>query len=128
MFKILIILHLFFVTGSLSQPLTCDDLATYIGRNVNVIRIEGHYATFYQVILKCAKDLTDAIVNPDEPYRQCIWMDNLQHCANEKFKNIDCGPRFVQLIQNIIEELKYQNKRVPKCYLKYLKDQMKKSE
>ena len=79
---------------------------------------------YYRLILKCAKDITDKLVDPGHRYRDCFWIENLKYCAETHFsKKIDCDSRLIKLVKSMIEEYyKLQNHGyyVPECFRKYV--------
>ena len=113
MFKIHIILTLFglIINGSAIRTENC------FSKNGHTTVVNGYLgAQNYHLILKCAKEFTDALIDKDHPIRPCIWQDNLKYCSNTVFANVDCRNEVNKLVQFTIEELQNQGKKVPMCF------------
>ena len=129
MFKYLIIWNILglIIIGTESKAVTksCYDYGYYIPNEPTGREKIGEYRRpFYRLILKsdyhlilqCAKEFTDALIDKDHPIRPCIWQDNLKYCSNTVFANVDCRNEVNKLVQFTIEELQNQGKKVPMCF------------
>ena len=118
MFKFLIIFNFFgLILSDEASRFRCFE-EPYLGSGSDRYIANLHVGRFYHHILKCAKVFTDELIDQDHPMRQCIWLDNLDYCSKTVFKNVDCKHQINKLIQDSIQELEDQGKRVPICFHK----------
>ena len=78
---------------------------------------------FYHLVLRCAKRLTEIVVSPDLPYKQCIWLDNLKYCTKRYIENenVDCSEEIRRMIRDSIDEQRtQQGKWEPRCFQRFV--------
>ena len=123
MFKLLMILNIFglIITGTESK-----ETATRSCLEVPHLNPRSYYAPlqFFHLVLKCAKHLTETIVYQDQPFKQCIWLENLKYCSNifKENENVDCSEEIKKLILHLIDEQtnNYQKEWPPSCFMQFV--------
>ena len=122
MLKLLIILNIFglIIIGTESKTVVpsrgCLDVADPFSSFEPPLK-------FYHLVLACAKRLTEIVVSPDLPYKQCIWLDNLKYCTKRYIENenVDCSEEIRRMIRDSIDEQNaQQGKWEPRCFSRFV--------
>ena len=58
----------------------------------------------------------------DQPFKQCIWLENLKYCLDifKENENVDCTEKIKEMIRNLISENRAENRGAPTCFYRFV--------
>ena len=122
MFKFLIILN---ILGLIIIGTSSKEEATRNCSEVPIPWTESSYDAplqFYHLVIKCANDLIEKMNFQDQPFKQCIWLKNLEHCLDtfKENENVDCNEEIKKMIRDLENENTAQNRFAPECLWRFV--------